>query len=75
MDSEGFHCQLFSTQETTQTILKQFMIIISLLSTKEHKQKAQCAHKGGMLVFVICGFIKNFLPNALKIWYYYPDLL
>ena len=30
---------------------------------KEHKQEAQCAQKGacgGMLVFVICGFIKNF---------------
>ena len=25
--------------------------------TKEHKQEAQCAQKGGrMLVFVICGF-------------------
>ena len=30
-----------------------------------HKQDAQCAQKGGqMLVFVICGFIKNFLPNS-----------
>ena len=32
---------------------------------KEHKQEAQCAQRGGrMLVFVICGFIKNFLPNS-----------
>ena len=29
------------------------------------KQESQCAQKGGqMLVFVICGFIKNFLPNS-----------
>jgi hypothetical protein len=34
---------------------------------KEHKQEAQCAQKGGgrrMLVFAICGFIENFLPNS-----------
>ena len=34
--------------------------------SKEHKQEAQCAQKGGverMLVFVICDFIKNFIPN------------
>ena len=31
---------------------------------KEYKEEVQCAQKGGlMLVFVICGFIKNFLPN------------
>ena len=31
---------------------------------KEYKEEAQCAQKvGRMLVFVICGFIKNFLPN------------
>ena len=32
---------------------------------KEYKQEAQCAQKEGrMLVFDICGFIKNFLPNS-----------
>ena len=32
---------------------------------KEHKQEAQCAQKRErMLVFVICGFIKNFLQNS-----------
>ena len=32
------------------------------IKNKEHKQEAQCAQKGGgrLLVFVICGFIKNF---------------
>ena len=31
---------------------------------KEYKEEAQCAQKGGrMLVFVICGYIKNFFPN------------
>ena len=33
--------------------------------TKEYKEEGQCAQKGGrMLVFVICGFIKNFLTNS-----------
>ena len=34
-------------------------------ATKEYKEEAQCAQRGGgqILVFVICGFIKNFLPN------------
>ena len=32
--------------------------------SKEYKEEAQCAQKGGrMLVFVICGFIKIFFPN------------
>ena len=32
---------------------------------KEYKEEAQCAQKGEwMLVFVICGFIKIFLPNS-----------
>ena len=31
---------------------------------KEYKEEAQCAQKGGrILFFVICGFIKNFFPN------------
>ena len=35
---------------------------------KEYKEEAQCAQKGGrMLVFVICGFIKNFLTNSYLI--------
>jgi hypothetical protein len=34
-------------------------------NAKEHKQEVQCAQKWGlMLVFVIRGFIKNFLPNS-----------
>ena len=34
------------------------------LITKEYMEEAQCAKKGGrMLIFVICGFIKNFFPN------------
>ena len=33
--------------------------------SKEYKEEAQCAQKAGrMLVFVICGFIKNFLTNS-----------
>ena len=32
---------------------------------KEYKLEAQCAQKAGrMLVLVICGFIKNVLPNS-----------
>ena len=32
---------------------------------KEYKEEGQCAQKGGrMLVFVICGFIKNSLANS-----------
>ena len=36
----------------------------------EYKEEAQCAQKGGglMLVFVICGFIKNVLPNSYFIF-------
>ena len=35
---------------------------------KENKQEGQCAQsKGLLLVFVICGFIKNFLPNSYYI--------
>ena len=34
-------------------------------SAKEYKEEGQCAQKGGrMLVFVICGFIENFLTNS-----------
>ena len=38
--------------------------------TKEYKEEAQCVQKGGgrMLVFVICGFIKNVLPNSYFIF-------
>ena len=33
-------------------------------SNKEYKEEAQCAQKGGrMLFFVICGFIENFFLN------------
>ena len=36
-----------------------------MFEIKEHKEEPQCAQKGGrMLVFVICGFIKDFLPNS-----------
>ena len=39
--------------------------VYSLVCIKEYKEEAQCAQKGGrMLVFVICGFIKNVLPNC-----------
>ena len=44
---------------------KEFSWKNKLRQTKEHKQEAQCAKKGGqMLVFVNSGFIKNFLPNS-----------
>ena len=34
-------------------------------SGKEYKEEGQCAQKWGrMLVFVICGFIKNFSTNS-----------
>ena len=34
------------------------------VARKEYKEEAQCAQKGGrMLFFVICGFIKHFFPN------------
>ena len=38
--------------------------------TTENKKEVQCAQKGGggMLVFVICGFIKNFIPNPYFIF-------
>ena len=36
----------------------------TIVEPKEYKEEGQCAQKGGrMLVFVICGFIKNFFPN------------
>ena len=36
-----------------------------MVFSKEYKEEAQCAKKRGrMLIFVICGFIKNFFPNS-----------
>ena len=38
--------------------------VVTVKSTKEYKEEGQCAQKGGrMLVFVICGYIKDFFPN------------
>jgi hypothetical protein len=35
------------------------------MKPKEYKEEGQCAQKWGrMLVFVICGFIKNFSTNC-----------
>ena len=40
----------------------------SQVNNKEYKEEGQCAQKGGrMLIFVICGFIKNFLTNSYLI--------
>ena len=42
--------------------------LLSYFTGKEYKEEAQCAQKGGrMLVFVIFGSIKNFLPNSYSI--------
>ena len=39
-------------------------IIVHLPTPKEYKEEAQCAQKGGrMLFFVICGFIENCFLN------------
>ena len=45
-------------------ISKSWSITISYIRIKEYKEEAQCAQKGGrMLFFVICGFIENFFLN------------
>ena len=45
-------------------LLSSCLFVYTAVSSKEHKQGLQCAQKGGMLVLVICGFIKNFVPNS-----------
>ena len=39
--------------------------IPTYIKSKEYKEEGPCAQKWGrMLVFVICGFIKDFLPTS-----------
>ena len=55
---------IFFFRRSFQVRIATYVATKTRTKTKEYKEEAQCAQKGGrMLVFVICGFIKHFFPN------------